>query len=86
MVCGAIGSALFSAGRSHFLEKRGVLYVVAMTTLSSRLLGILGAAAILSCVAAFSSGSSGCNESGIGNLYCERENNNAECGMFTSGC
>lgn len=55
---------------------------------SSRLLGILGAAAALSSayVAAFSSSSS-CYEGGYGNGYCEQDNNSAECGMSacTSG-
>ncbi|CAM9608575.1 unnamed protein product, partial [Ectocarpus fasciculatus] len=55
-----------------------------MTKHSSRLLGVLGAAVVLSSVAAYSS--SGCYEYGYGNGYCEQKNNNAECGYDGGDC
>ena len=49
---------------------------------SSRLLGILGAAAALSyAYVAASTSSSGCYEGTSGDGYCDQDNNNAECGM-----
>lgn len=53
-----------------------------MTNKSSRLLGVLGAAVILSSVAAYSYSSDGCREDGIGDGNCELRNNNAECGRY----
>ncbi|CAN0006371.1 unnamed protein product, partial [Ectocarpus fasciculatus] len=55
-----------------------------MATLSSRLLGVLGAAVILSGVAAYSSDS--CWEDGFGDGYCEKQNNNAGCGYDGGDC
>ncbi|CAM9139733.1 unnamed protein product, partial [Ectocarpus sp. 12 AP-2014] len=46
---------------------------------SSRLLGVLGAAAILSSVGA-------CYEDGFGDGYCQQQNNNAECGYDGGDC
>ncbi|CAM9548113.1 unnamed protein product, partial [Ectocarpus sp. 8 AP-2014] len=53
---------------------------------SSRLLGALGTAAILSSVAAYSWSSSGCWEDGYADGYCNQENNNAECGYDGGDC
>ncbi|CAM9921269.1 unnamed protein product, partial [Ectocarpus sp. 6 AP-2014] len=50
-----------------------------MTKHSSRLLGVLGAAAILSSVGA-------CWEDGFGDGYCQLQNNNAECGYDGGDC
>ncbi|CAM9903213.1 unnamed protein product [Ectocarpus sp. 8 AP-2014] len=57
-----------------------------MTKHSTRLLGVLGAAVILSSVAAYSYSSDGCREDDIGDGYCQLQNNNAECGYDGGDC
>ncbi|CAM9566132.1 unnamed protein product, partial [Ectocarpus sp. 4 AP-2014] len=73
------------SSRPRFLGKTRRT-TVAMTKHSSRLLGVLGAAVILSSVAAYSYSSDGCWEYGIGDGYCEQQNNNAECGYDGGDC
>ncbi|CBJ33705.1 conserved unknown protein [Ectocarpus siliculosus] len=57
-----------------------------MTKHSSRLLGVLGAAVVLSSVAANSLSSSGCWDALYGDGYCTPPNNNAECGYDGGDC